>query len=199
MKKLLIIAAAVSLFTVYSFTKNTHQSIVVIDASHGGSDNGAAIEQVKEKDITLAVAQKIYSLNKNQNVKIMLLRDKDVALNLEERVNMISDLKPEMVISLHANFTSDQQKEGLEIMVSEGNKFYQESLSHAQLLKKTFNIDGRKSIDIKQKSLRVLNNAPCPAVSVELGYISNVQERSYLQSEEGQQELAEKILKTLIQ
>ena len=48
---------------------------VVIDAGHGGSDNGAqSADGVKEKDITLSIAKKIAEMNSNPHLEILLSR-----------------------------------------------------------------------------------------------------------------------------
>ena len=56
--------------TFYSAKKIT----VIIDAGHGGSDNGVIENNIKEKDLTLAIAKEIKELNKNENLNIILSR-----------------------------------------------------------------------------------------------------------------------------
>ena len=59
---------------------------VVIDAGHGGTDDGAMFENVSEKNITLAFAQVIKRLNNNPNLKLVFTRESDVFHNVKEKV-----------------------------------------------------------------------------------------------------------------
>jgi N-acetylmuramoyl-L-alanine amidase len=47
---------------------------VVIDAGHGGSDNGATENNINEKDLNLAIAKDIKELNRNDNINIILIK-----------------------------------------------------------------------------------------------------------------------------
>ena len=49
---------------------------VVIDAGHGGSDNGAMENNVHEKDLTLAIAKDVLAMNKNPNLVIIFIKRK---------------------------------------------------------------------------------------------------------------------------
>lgn len=57
---------------------------------------------------------------------------------------------------------------------------------------------GRKSRGVKQALFMVLHKAYMPRVLIEMGFISNPKEGAYLNSEEGQNELAEAIAKAII-
>lgn len=62
---------------------------VVIDAGHGGSDNGAqSADGVKEKDITLSIARKIAEMNSNPHLEILLSRKDDAPLSVKDRVDL---------------------------------------------------------------------------------------------------------------
>ena len=61
---------------------------VVIDAGHGGADNGArSANGLKEKDITLSIAKKIAVLNSNEHINILLSRDNDQTISVRDRVH----------------------------------------------------------------------------------------------------------------
>lgn len=79
--------------------------IVVIDAGHGGHDAGAVDNGVKEKDINLEVALKLESLLKksNKDIKVVLTRDKDVFLSLQERAEIANKAHGNLFVSIHTN------------------------------------------------------------------------------------------------
>ncbi len=167
-----------------SFTKTP--KTIVIDAGHGAQDLGAVVNQVSEKDITLAVAQQIQKLNSNSDVKIILVRNDDSYPSLSNRVEMINKLNPDLVISLHANFNpKNKEVSGAEVYVQNAAI----SKSFGEKLAGKFN-----NCAVSQKNLIMLKNSLSPAVLLEMGYLSNAQDREYLQSENGQKETAQKIL-----
>lgn len=195
MKKLISLISVTALFLSSSFTNIPSKSVIVIDAGHGGQDNGSIVNRVKEKDITLSIAQKIKTLNQRKDITLVLIRDKDEDMSLEARAKKIQELKPKLVISLHANYTDqDEDKQGLEVYVSKQSKFYTASLAQANKMVQSFKQDKELNIPVLEKNLLVLNAATCPAMSMELGYLTNDTERNYLASKEGQEEIAKKIL-----
>jgi N-acetylmuramoyl-L-alanine amidase len=195
MKKIATILFTAILFFNCSFTNIPSKSIIVIDAAHGGKDLGATISKVQEKDITLSIAKKILELNKRKDIKIVLLRDKDELLTQEAKAKKIKELNPKIIISLHANYSKlDGNRSGMEFFVTKESKFYRSSLAQANRIKNIFYSDTKTNNSIQEKNFLLFNSAPCPAVAIELGYLSNTKEREYLNSKEGQIEIAQKLL-----
>lgn len=85
------------------------QFVVVIDAGHGGKDNGAVANGLKEKDINLGVAKKLSSyLKKNvKGVKIIMTRDKDEFISLQERADIANKAHANLFISIHTNSVAE--------------------------------------------------------------------------------------------
>lgn len=193
MKLLSILLGITTLFISTSFSPSA-KSVIVIDAAHGGNDNGAATPNVMEKQITLIIAQKIKTLNQDKDIEVVLIRNQDEDLSLEQRNKKIQELKPSLVISLHANFSnSDIAKSGIEIIVSKKNKHYNISSDRANRLMKDWINEGKRNVSISDKELQILSNANCSAMAIELGYLSNEKDRNYLMSNTGQEEIAKTI------
>lgn len=78
---------------------------VVIDAGHGGKDHGAIDNNLREKDINLAVALKAGELIKkqNKNIKVVYTRSKDEYLTLQQRADKANKAKGDLFISIHTN------------------------------------------------------------------------------------------------
>ncbi len=78
---------------------------IVIDAGHGGKDVGAVDNGVKEKDVNLGVALKLAKLVKDnhKNIKVVLTRNSDTFLSLQERANVANKAKADLFISIHTN------------------------------------------------------------------------------------------------
>jgi N-acetylmuramoyl-L-alanine amidase len=173
---------------------DTNTKIIVIDIGHGEKDSGAQFENISEKDVVLSIAKKIQENHKSNYTKIILTRNTDAFISLEERTKMINKINPDFVISLHANFHQDESKSGTEIYISDNNKEIEKSQQLAQNIAQIFGIANNQ---IKNANFNILKNVNCPSALVELGFLSNQEDRTILTSEEGQLDFASKILKVI--
>ncbi len=84
---------------------------IVIDPGHGGTQEGAAgATGLKEKNLALAVSQKLKArLEQSLNAKVLLTRDRDVTLGLPDRVALANRHQPDLFISIHANSMPTRQ------------------------------------------------------------------------------------------
>jgi len=81
-----------------------HHYIVVIDAGHGGKDNGASCcAKRNEKTVVLSVAQKLKKRLKNKGYKVYMTRDKDNFVKLPKRTEFANNKKADIFVSIHAN------------------------------------------------------------------------------------------------
>ena len=78
---------------------------IAIDPGHGGDDEGAkGAEGTKEKDLTLAVARRIKAAVESRlGIRVLLTRDDDRRVPIDERTAMANNSKSDLFISLHAN------------------------------------------------------------------------------------------------
>ncbi len=79
--------------------------IIVIDAGHGGNDYGAVGQKnVREKDVSLAIAKELAKLiRKDKQFKVIMTRDRDKTMTLEERAKIANQSACDLFISIHAN------------------------------------------------------------------------------------------------
>jgi N-acetylmuramoyl-L-alanine amidase len=79
--------------------------IVAIDAGHGGADSGASGRAgTLEKDLTLAVARRLKAgLETKLGLRVIMTRDDDRDVPLDERSAVANNNKADLLISLHAN------------------------------------------------------------------------------------------------
>lgn len=92
---------------------------VVIDAGHGGKDQGAAGKKTLEKDITLAIALKVgrYIEEALPDVKVIYTRTKDEFIELHERAAIANRNNADLFISIHCNSAPASGVFGTEIYV----------------------------------------------------------------------------------
>jgi len=79
-------------------------------------------------------------------------------------------------------------------------RFRQKSITLANILASEFvDTDGRKLEGIREQPLNVLCHAAMPSVLIEIGYINNIEEEEYLNSEKGQEEIVATIVRSIQQ
>lgn len=181
----------------FAFKSIESKRIIVIDAAHGGSDFGATLAGTQEKIIVESIAKKIKSQNSNDNLEIVLLREGDQFMELGERVSTINKLNPNLVISLHINSSKDSNKNGVEAYISSNTKFYDQSKISAEKVLEKITTENLSKGKVSEANFFILKKSNCPAVSLEIGYLSNEKDRKYVSSEKGQNEIAAKILETI--
>ena len=78
---------------------------VAIDPGHGGDDDGArSASGTKEKDLTLAVARRVKAaLEARLGIRVLLTRDDDRTIALDDRTAIANNNKADLFVSLHAN------------------------------------------------------------------------------------------------
>ena len=198
MKKILSLLSLCLIVTLVSFSTLNDKKVIVIDAGHGGHDHGAKLDNLTEKEIVVKIANKIYEYNDQSTLEIVLLRDSDEFVSLAERVSKINEINPDLVISLHINSNTIKDKSGTEAYVSHKNtKYHEIAKEKAEKLLHAISNDNLKSIGVKSANFMLLKNVNCPSVLLELGYISNENDRKYITSEQGQNEIAANIIKSL--
>ena len=109
-------AAALNEAAIAAKAPSSVRKIVVIDAGHGGHDPGALSSYATEEHVVLAVALKLRDRLEAQGVEVVLTRDGDYFLTLEERSGFA---KPEvnMFVSIHANAVDNERASGIETWI----------------------------------------------------------------------------------
>jgi N-acetylmuramoyl-L-alanine amidase len=88
---------------------------VVIDAGHGGTDEGARGPRgVLEKDVVLDVARRLATELGKRGLRVVLTRDADRFVPLEERNAIANDARGDLFVSIHANASHDDAVRGVE-------------------------------------------------------------------------------------
>jgi N-acetylmuramoyl-L-alanine amidase len=86
-------------------TPRTALQTIVIDPGHGGEDAGVrGADGIEEKQVTLEVARRLRALVENRlGVRVIMTRDEDRGLGLDERAAVANNSKADLFLSLHAN------------------------------------------------------------------------------------------------
>ncbi len=88
---------------------------VVIDAGHGGHDTGAiGLNGTREKDVALAIALKLAAKLRATGLEVVLTRDDDSFVKLEDRTAIANQHKGDLFISVHCNAAPSRALRGIE-------------------------------------------------------------------------------------
>ena len=89
---------------------------IVVDAGHGGKDPGAiGVSGLQEKEVVLDIAQRLVQALAQYGIKILMTRETDEFISLQERAQMTSRLKADLFVSIHANAHPSRGVHGLEV------------------------------------------------------------------------------------
>lgn len=169
--------------------------VVVIDPGHGGLDTGALRGLTLEKDLTLSIAQKVKEILKEAGMKkVLMTRNEDKTLSLEERVEYANKKDADIYVSIHINASVKSEIKGIETHYYTQSGYQVAQVIHKELLD---NVEAEDRGLFKSK-FYVINHTKAPAVLLELGFISNEQERSSLTSEKRQTDSAQAIADGII-
>jgi N-acetylmuramoyl-L-alanine amidase len=166
---------------------------IILDAGHGGSDSGATNKGYKEKDITLNLALKIGALLNNH--EIIYTRKNDKYISLNERCNISNKANADLFISIHVNSATNKNAKGIETFA-----YSTKSKGHevAQRVQRNL-IEVTKATDrgVKTSDFKVLRSTKAPAILIEVGFISNVEELEKLINDTYQFKLCDAIARAI--
>ena len=151
---------------------------VVIDAGHGGQDNGGVWGQVYEKHLALDTAARLEANLKRMGYKTVMLRRGDYFLTLPQRVSMSNIYKNAIFVSIHYNYTWKQDVSGLETYYYSSEGQHLAECVQSSLAGHTSTVDRRA----KFARFYVIRNSTLPAILVESGFVSNETERNRMKS-----------------
>lgn len=88
---------------------------IVIDPGHGGDDTGAQADSgLSEKELTLAIAQRLSRALRAKGYPVRLTRSDDTGKALTDRTSLANRLEARLFVSLHANSSTVQSVRGAE-------------------------------------------------------------------------------------
>ncbi|MBW8202078.1 N-acetylmuramoyl-L-alanine amidase family protein [Flagellimonas abyssi] len=184
--------------------ESTAQKRIIIDVGHGGKDTGAiGINNIQEKDVVLSIADAILRLNNSLEnpLDIYLTRYSDTLISLSDRTKLAKALKADLFVSLHCNHSDNPDARGIEVYASrKQEKFSKASVFIGYQIERALcEAIGYESRGVKFANFQVLRETAdyCPAILMELGFLSNVDEAQYLMRKENVLAIALSILKKL--
>ena len=159
----------------------TRRFLAVVDPGHGGSERGAALtETLAEKNVTLGFARLLRHELDRQGFAVLLLRDGDDTLTLDQRAGAANSARPVIYISLHAASQGSGARVYTAMLPREGpdkGPFHAWNAAQTPALPVSQSVAAAIVSEMQKRelpargysaSLRPLNNLLVPALAVEL-------------------------------
>lgn len=171
--------------------------LVVIDAGHGGQDPGTiGIGGLREKDLVLPISLDVAESLRKQGVEVRMTRDSDYFVSLQGRTDFANRIDADLFVSIHANAINLSRPDvnGLETY------YYNDGRRLAEVIH--WNI--LNSVNIKNRGIRrarfyVLRHSAMPAVLVEVGFVTGVEDAPRLKNPTHRSQMADAIVRGIIQ
>lgn len=191
----------VSLRFVNTKIKNSEfrETLIVIDAGHGGRDPGAIGSMIQEKDVNLKTALKLQKELEKQGFKVYMTRSKDEYVNLYDRAGMANGLGATLFVSIHANASASGSANGVEVLYSNDSMSGGKGLATEIQNEMVRTLRATDRGVMKRTNLVVLRETVMPAVLVELGFLTNAAEQNKLMNDGYLQSSAEAIARGIME
>ena len=169
--------------------------VVAIDPGHGGKDPGAiGATGLVEKDVVLDVGLRLRDVLRRQSVRTVMTREADVFVDLADRVPIALRAGATVFVSIHANASTRGLIRGVETYYLKPN-----SLQLATWIQEEMGRSlGIPDRGIRTANFKVLRDSPIPAVLVEVGYLTNLEDEALLRTPAFRQKVAEAIARGVV-
>jgi N-acetylmuramoyl-L-alanine amidase len=165
---------------------------VVIDPGHGGKDPGAiSVRGFYEKTVNLSVARKVASRLQQRGLRVVMTRQGDRFVELEQRAAMANQIGADLFVSIHADSSMTRSNTGYSVYVARNASYSSQKVARA--IARSLEKVSPEGNGVKQADYRVLVKTQMPAVLVEIGYISNHGEASLIATDSFQNRIADAI------
>lgn len=184
--------------------------VILLDVGHGGIDGGTSAKGVLEKDINLAISQKLYLLLRSKGYAVIINRLGDYALSddnrwlnsrsrhhrdLAQRKSLSEEVSTDIVVSIHANWSKKAAIRGPVVLHQKEGRSY---LLAEAIQSRLNDLYGTRHGIEWGKPFYLLNQVKHPAVIVETGFLSNAKDLAMINDPEGQKRIAQAIADGII-
>jgi N-acetylmuramoyl-L-alanine amidase len=192
---------------------------IVVDAGHGGRDEGARSNGLVEKELTLDMAFRVEKLLQTYGFRTVMTRRDDTYVPLPERTDVGNRIPRSLFVSIHFNKSANPEASGVETFYASEKVVPEPEWSFAGFFAKRDpleNLDTGENFagyiqtallsrtqagdrGIKGKAFYVVRHTRSPAVLVEGGFLSNVFEAELISTPQYRDRLAAAIVDGVIQ
>lgn len=159
-----------------------------LDAGHGGADPGAVGLSEHEKNITLAIALELKKAIESSGNTVIMSREKDKTVSLDQRVDILNKANCDFVVSIHINSVASPVPGYISTFI-QGLGGQAEKIARC-VQPRLVQASGWPDGGIRVANFQITRETKMPAILVELGFISNPEQEKQLVQPEFQKKLA---------
>ncbi|WP_244852688.1 N-acetylmuramoyl-L-alanine amidase [Bacillus sp. J14TS2] len=164
------------------------ERVIVLDPGHGGNDVGASGQNgTLEKLVTLETANKIKITLEQAGAEVQMTRDDDEYVELEERVELAAENQADLFVSIHYDAFETNDIEGMTSYYYHKRDQKLAECIHQHIFMEDIHARDR---GVSFGNYYVLRENKVPAVLLELGYISNAEDETRINSAAFQEKVA---------
>lgn len=187
---------------------SAYAATVMIDPGHGGSDPGAiGVTGLYEKEVNLAISLMVREELANKGYRVLMTRDQDVALSLQERIDIANEAMPDILVSIHANSFRSPDVSGTLVLYYD-NRYplasYPASEAMARLtpqsralaqsiLEEAVKATGMTNRGLMESSVYMVRMGSFPSALIETAFLSNREDEKKLRDEQFRLKMAKGI------
>ena len=190
-----------------------NELVIVVDAGHGGSDGGAvASDGTFESVLNLQIADKLNDTLSAIGFKTYMTRTDDNSIgdssstirnekvsDIHKRMDIMNSFENCIFVSVHQNFYSGVSSWGTQVFYS-GNNSESELIAQSvqSSVSEILQNDNKRMVKKSGSEIYLLYHAEKPAILIECGFMSNINELEKLKNETYQKEIAYSITNGII-
>ncbi|MGI6550427.1 MAG: N-acetylmuramoyl-L-alanine amidase family protein [Syntrophomonadales bacterium] len=168
---------------------------IVIDPGHGGEDSpGCVYGGILERDITLELALRIKDELVNRGYDVLMTREVDETVTLEERAEKVNKSGADLCISFHLNAHDDASIHGIETWFNPDTNSRSSALAEYIQQSIVESTKGKDRGTYSDTTLVMIREVLIPSCLVEVGFLSNDEEREKMTTEDYREKITRGII-----
>lgn len=180
---------------------------IYVDPGHGGRDPGALYKDIEEADINLEISKQLVKKLEEKGAIVYIIRDGDYDLSrpnsydikrsdLQNRVKLINNSNIDLYLSIHLNTYSSSNWKGAQVFYDDINEKNKKLAENIQVSFKKMLNSNRKIKEIS--TYYMYRHIKVPGVLLEVGFLTNPNERYLLKTENYQNKICDSIVDGVI-
>lgn len=184
----------------------SNQKRVCLDPAHGGSDNGFVGKELKEKDLTLLLAEMVQNLlNADGRFEVLMTRNSDkrvqedigTALDMAERARIANGFSPDLFISIRFSAVGIPSVRGVTASVLKDSGVAYDFASHFVEMTSKYERVPNRGVVIEPNTYPILRDVNAPSAVIFPSYITNPQDEMSYKSIAQQIKMSQYVYKSI--
>lgn len=170
----------------FSLAHAKEKPVIILDAGHGGRDEGAKIRSLFEKKLTLRTCYLTKKHLEALGYRVVLTRARDIFIPLNNRVRSANRRSEAIFISIHYNSAESPSAKGIEVYYygsGQNARTVSSKKLASTLLNQVLKETSAVSRGVKHGNFQVIRETKMTAVLIEGGFMTNVEERNLLKTQ----------------